>query len=225
MNRINVISLPRTGSTYFYRMLTRYTYGYNSGWPMGWGEWFNQGLIERQAERENKTYDEVRSWRLSVWENAKGMVIKTQMNFLQDEDVLNICTDSNIYNIFFYRRNIFDMAMSMQIAHHTDEYVHYTNTDSLVVDKDKLFNCVNYYMREYERIKNNVYGIKFKEIVAYEDLTFCEDIDFHNLNISHELSYKTKKAPNKKRVENYDELEDSVQNEYGDKLIWDYYDK
>lgn len=222
--RIQVVSVPRSGSTYFYRMLTRYTYINECPWPVGWGEWLNPELIGRDTERQGISYAEAKSRRLSTARKLKNIVIKTQMAFLRDPETRDVCMDPQLdwYNIFFYRKNIFEMALSMEIAGKTGEFVYYDNTAELEVDVASFKNSLNYYRSEYNRIQNNEYGFEFQEVVAYEDLTFNEDTDFHNLKLSNRLSHKTKQAPEKTRVTNYDYLLEYAKDHLGDSLEWEF---
>lgn len=220
--RIQIVSVPRSGSTYFYRAVNRYTYPHKSKWEEGWGEWFNPNLIKNAANKKGISDNLEKDYRLSEWKESTWMVIKTQMAFLEDEVILNACSSKNIYNIFFYRKNIFDMALSMAIAGQTDEFMYYENTEPLFITTDEMKRAIAYYVNEYEKIENNFYGLHFNEIVAYEDLTFNQEIDFHNLELSNMFSRKMSKAPDKKRVVNYEELKELTFDVLNGNVTWEY---
>jgi hypothetical protein len=203
--KIQLIGLPRSGSSYFADAINNMIVAITSkSYTVLW-EPINAGT----TKEINYYYEAIK--------DKNVFVIKHHaMDFdrLVKHYGYNRLTN-RFYNIGLVRNNIFSLALSFSIAHRTTEFRGYTYTvnDKITIDKRDFLRCLHNQIKGWEAFVSN--RDHYNEIVYYRDLTFDPVTDFNKLNLAVikfpevklEDTGKDYQAPNKYEVvKNYTEL-------------------
>jgi hypothetical protein len=91
---------------------------------------------------------------------------------------------NRFYNIGLIRNNIFSLALSFSIATHTTQFRNYTYTidDKITIGKKDFITCLHYQIQGWEAFVSN--RNHYNEILYYRDLTFNPATDFNNLDLA-----------------------------------------
>lgn len=170
--KIQIVSLPRSGSSHLYKILLE-------GTRIGRIPPFDN-LPTEIFNFMNKTIfeDEYRN-RLSHIAEADECIIKLQITNLYDLELKNhrliyeyIKKTSDMYNIFLIRKTIVENILSHCIAHHTRIWdTHHDSTITpFFLGQEQVVNTSKYVLQDYLHLLNNTFQIDCHEVVYYEDI-------------------------------------------------------
>lgn len=217
--KINVLSIPRSGSAYFRSMVAQKLKIYNSIYTISepFNEKHNHGNLYNILDTMNLSH-------VVVTKNHIDQLLDIKNT---NEEIYQKFINVGWFNIVLLRKNIFENTLSRAIAliknswnNHT-----YSESDSLLLDikffKDQLDTTVYY----WKSISTNLLKIQYNNVIYYEDLSFEPNTDFDFLNYycnfplkSGHIEFNTTKSPEKtKIVSNYNELKEFTFN-YMNKL-------
>lgn len=213
--KINIITNPRSGSTYFYNMLVLFYSPYQH-FHM-WNEPFNL-----DTKSHGKNIDEL----LHEANMRTEIVLKhhcTFFNFMEPYQLDKLKNMKNFYNIVLIRKDLLQTAISLAISTHKGEWTSYTDT-KITIPVDEFLKYLETIYVNTKEIINNKHGFKYDEIVYYENLKFNHNEDFNLTMLSKTYDYKKmrgyypeinlykksdkiKPAPDKENIlENYNEI-------------------
>lgn len=220
--KINILTNPRSGSTYFYNMLCRFYTPYQ---PFTrWNEVFN--LHERKPIHD---IDQI----IHDAKHHTDVVAKNHVTFFNfvEEDHLKKFFDIGWYNLVLLRRNFFETSLSLAKSKVTNQWTSYNN-NVVVVPENILKESMDEIFLNVKNLIHNIWQVPYHEIVYYEDLTFDHKDDFELLKLSKSYNYEQYKiwypeinpykksvninaAPDKRNtVKNYNELVQFASEEY-----------
>jgi hypothetical protein len=199
--KIQILSLPRTGSAYLRKMLSLQMQELDSFYTIS--EPFN----------ETKTEYIDKNFIIEKIISSKNVLVKSHIHELcaiNNTDLFKKYSLINWYTICLLRKNIFNMTLSRAIALHTNVWDEqdYSNLN-FEIDLNFYENCLNESLTWIKSIKYNVLNFNYKKILFYEDLNFCSTNDLKLLDISlkHKQHYTSKKLYSKKQlITNYKEI-------------------
>lgn len=220
--KIQLITCPRMGSTYFYNMLRLFYTPYQIF--IKWNEVFN--LNERKS---NHNVDEI----INDAVMHTDIVCKNHINYFDNisQQQLDKWNKIKWYNIVLIRRNFLDTSLSLAKSTVTDEWTTYTN-QCVTIPLETFQYSMDMIFHNTKNIIHNKYSVPYHAVVYYEDLYFDHTKDFAQLDLSNNYDYKKYKdwypevdvnarmrgvnpAPNKlTTIENYQELRDYAQDNY-----------
>lgn len=221
--KINIITSPRMGSTYFYNMLRNLYSPYQHF--LRWNEVFNFN--------ERKPVHDVQQ----IIHDAKtqtDVVAKNHITYFRELDPTQLndfLFNIDWYNIVLLRRNFFETSLSLARSKFTDEWTTYSNNKVTIPINIFQFSMDSIY-HNIKNIVHNQYKIPYHDIIYYEDLMFNPREDFPKLKLEKSYDYdqykkwypeirpfkhnrNIKPAPSKKdTIENYEELQQYAQSKY-----------
>jgi len=119
------------------------------------------------------------------------------------------------YNIFLYRRDLFESTMSQVISDKTNMWIRYNELPNKPIITSREFARILKVQIEAREELFAMKNVRPDEILIYEDLTFNQKKDYSKIELSKEIGRYAKgdpivqKAPPKDElVENYDQLLD-----------------
>ena len=203
--KIQLIGLPRSGSSYFADAINNMIVAITSkSYTVLW-EPINAGT----TKEINYYYEAIKDKNVFVIKHHAMMFDHLVKHYGYNR------LANRFYNIGLVRNNIFSLALSFSIAHRTTEFRGYTYTvnDKITIDKRDFLRCLHNQIKGWESFVSN--RDHYNEIVYYRDLTFDPVTDFNKLNLAVikfpeaklEDTGKDYQAPNKYEVvTNYTEL-------------------
>ena len=203
--KIQLIGLPRSGSSYFADAINNMIVAITSkSYTVLW-EPINAGT----TKEINYYYEAIKDKNVFVIKHHS-----MEFDHLVKHYGYNRLAN-RFYNIGLVRNNIFSLALSFSIAHQTKEFRGYTYTvnDKITIDKRDFIRCLHNQIIGWESFVSN--RDHYNEIVYYRDLTFDPVTDFNKLDfavikfpeVKLEDTEKDYQAPNKfEVVTNHEEL-------------------
>ena len=204
--KIQVIGLPRSGSSYFADALNKIVIASTLRLTVILGEPIQDGT----TKEINYYYEAIKDPNVFVIKHHAR-----QFDSLVKHYGFNRLAN-RFYNIGLIRNNIFSLALSLSVAEHTGQAAEYTYTtdNKITINRQKFIDCLYTQIRAWEAFVNNL--DHYNEIVYYKDLTFDPAMDFNNLKLALNLfpngielmeNKKEYLAPNKfEVVTNHEEL-------------------
>jgi len=202
--KIQILSMPRTGSSYLKTMLnfqmTKYVNYFTISEPFNDSK---QSLIKYQ--NRNTIINSIKS--------SDNALVKSHIHELiniQHTDVFKEYSAIDWYTICLLRRNIFTLTLSRVIAISTGVWDN-QNFKNLImhIDFEIFKNYLIQTLNWIRFIKLNSFNFIFHKVVFYEDLLFKSESDLNNIGIP--VTHTTYYAPSRlylKRdiISNYNEL-------------------
>lgn len=218
-NRVCIFSIPRSGSTYLCDVLKTYvapeTYEIRHSKD---GRMFGHEPF-LPSDTPASTVPAV----IDEFNNVKQFVMKLQFNELElinNSGFIDKFRSLNTYNIVLLRKDIFEAALSLLVAISKNEFINFTNFDSVSIDPDSLIYMIDFMLSGCDQLINNAYLLHTDEIIFYEDLVFTPKIDFENTQMYKQYPFPVEdcildkceyKAPPKESiVKNYIELKNTA---------------
>ena len=197
-NRVCIFSVPRSGSTYLCDVLKTYiapeTYELRhskDGRMFGHEPFLPGDTPAESIPLVIKEFDDV-----------DRFVLKMQFNELElinNSVFIDKFRSLHTYNIVLLRKDIFEAALSLAVAIAKNEFINFTNFDSIFIDPHSLIYMINFMLSGYNQLINNEHQMHTNEIIFYEDLTFpIEDC------VLDKCEYRA--PPKESTVKNYLEL-------------------
>jgi hypothetical protein len=219
--KIQIVSLPRTGSSYIRTLLNYKIHSARYDYDADVNEPFNDENYWNLSKRK-KSYALSKIKEISKKNN---IIIKNHYFHLyhlyQDYPELYFkFSQNNFVNYCLLRQNVFESALSTAIAINKNSWSYpylYTEIDSIYIPFREFLNTLEFYKKNWLLVAENTLKINFKKIIYYENFTFDYLSDYNYITDSTETQYAettdlseiSKKTPSKKLiVENYDQLKE-----------------
>ena len=213
--KTQLISHARSGSTYLYDVIYRTIFASNPHTFV-----FNEPFNMSQRKLRDLSDDEKDFLLQSRLEKLVKLPHVYQKSHIHHYNFLNTrqmeyYKTSEWYNIFLYRRDLFESTMSQVISDKTKMWIRYEELDRppLITSRD-FARVLKVQIEAREELFNLKYFVP-NEIVIYEDLVFVRETDYESLAISEIIGpfvsgkELVERAPDKKEiVSNYDQLLD-----------------
>jgi len=194
--KIQIISLPRSGSSYLRSMIDCQLNNVDDYFTIS--EPFNL------SKKHKLTQSEI----LYQIKNKKNVLVKNIIFELENVDLNNLFD----YIICLTRKDIFEATLSRVIALKTNKWDEPQDSNlKLTINFLEFKNFLDETVRWNKKILN----IKSNKLVFYEDLTFdsLNDLSLFDNLISHKKSYQTVLLYDKQKlVANYSELKQQSRN-------------
>lgn len=201
MNRIAIWAEPRTGSTYLVDVVTQYLYINNPGIP-----------VYRQKE---VIYHEYNTFVLNM--NAGiPMCIRSHLEHFPYWEKLNLGQYiNNFYNIFLYRKNMFEQIVSNWIGNTTRVWatndlltVQKLSQQTYTIPENEFLDLIQL---RWTELNDNYTKVNYDVTIVYEDLTFEYDTDIRSIGLIPDYPLtkqtRTQKLPKKQnQIENWNQL-------------------
>lgn len=171
--KIQLIGLPRSGSSYFTDAINRMMVAITlKSYTVLW-EPINAGT----AKEINYYYEAIKDPNILVIKHHAR-----EFDCLVNHYGYNRIA-KRFYNIGLIRNNIFSLALSFSIAHQTKQFRGYTYTtdDKITIDRQDFIRCLHNQIRSWEAFVSN--RDHYNKIVCYRDLTFNPAMDFNKLDL------------------------------------------
>jgi hypothetical protein len=189
MTNVHLISNARSGSSYLFCVLKHYINPSQPRFIMNddsFDEPFNPTVI--RTHHSDRTYTECCQLRIINIKNTNSLVVKNHINHLDQvqsvsQDLLDRFLDIEMYNIALVRRDLFQYVLSLCIADVTNDWIEYNYHHPFEIDPVQFCVRFDYQMNNLMKLINNVHGIKYNEIVCYEDLEGNARIDYSRLDM------------------------------------------
>jgi len=192
---INIITVPRTGSTYLINIL-------KSVFKV-------QPIFISEVRHRQNTIREMFDFFKIQEENIlnpvnTNYISKTYTQHIQRDGIIN-----NSYNIFLFRKNLFhnilSIAYSKKIRMWRFIQLKYKK---IYITTSEFNDMISKIIKRLSDLLQNEHSIQYDMILSFEDLTFDATIDLNNLGMKQlrEIKLDEKFPPLKERVLNYDEL-------------------
>lgn len=220
MKHVHLIGLPRSGTTYFARVIQEYYSPKSVADVKGIRLDLNEPFREDDAEDTDSVvqrYDNILNqlkqskYPLTIKSHYCHLHSISKHNYMQEIDQLNF------YNIGLVRKDIWETSMSLAIANYKNQWFDY-DTDRFKMDVDFYDTWLKNCLGALTEFKQNKCNIDFNEIVFYEDLSLNPRTDFSNLKLCNQSFnslhtvklFKTFKAAPRKTdiVLNYNQIRD-----------------
>jgi hypothetical protein len=204
--KIQVIGLPRSGSSYFADAINKITIASTLGSTVILGEPIQDGNVKEI----NYYYAAIKDPNVVVIKHHARQFDSLVKHYGYER------LSKRFYNIGLIRNNIFSLALSLSVVKHTGQAADYTYTvnDKLTIDRETFISCLHTQISAWEAFVSC--KDHYNEIVYYRDLTFDPAVDFNNLKLALNLfptdielmeNKKEYLAPNKfEVVTNHEEL-------------------
>lgn len=172
--KIQVIGLPRTGSSYFVDAINKIIIASTLRSTVILGEPIQDGTVKEI----NYYYEAIKDPNVFVIKHHARQFDSLVKHYGYER------LSNRFYNIGLIRNNIFSLALSLSVAKYTGQSGDYTYTidDKITIDKPEFIQCLHTQIRAWEAFVNNLYH--YNEIVYYRDLTFDPATDFNNLKLA-----------------------------------------
>lgn len=220
--KIQIVSLPRTGSSYLRQMLNyklhsdMYNYDVDENEPFN-DENYHQLGKEKEYYALGKIH-KILSNNNVVVKNHYYHLYRLYKDFPKLYEKYN---KNNFINYCLLRKNFFESCLSTAIASKTNSWstpYAYDNNLNLEIPFSEFEEELKIYKNYWLLVAENRLKIEYKKIVYYEDLTFNHSIDYDYINNNDtplNSSYTSnsvelsKKSPEKMIiVKNYNELKE-----------------
>lgn len=179
--KINIITSPRMGSTYFYNMLRNFYSPYQNF--SQWNEVFN-------IHNRKPTHD--LSEIIYLAKVQTDVVAKNHITYFKKvpEHLLHeFLNDIPWYNIVLLRRDFFSSSVSLARSMVSNEWTEYSG-QSVHIPIDVFENAMLDMFHNVKSMIHNFYKIPYHEIIYYEDLAFNHKEDFPKLKLEKKFDYK-----------------------------------
>lgn len=202
--RIEIISMPRTGSTYLYSIIKKHVPNcYGAAEPF-----YFDSLQECSP-------DFAIQWKLkkliSNVRKFSNAVLKTHMH-QREQIVSNNAEYENLQwtKILLLRRNIFEAVLSFTIANHINDYSNPDVDRPITIHETAFLSKLEKVLDMWKLFVQYKNQNKYHHIVYFEDLTFDPAIDLQKFNISVGPTHNEyiKRQDKNTIVKNYDDLYD-----------------
>lgn len=210
MDKVNILTLPRTGSTYVGWLINYHLYGKGG---KEWIEFFdNPNSLSDEADRD--FYIQV----INQLKQDKPSLIKTHQHHMRKATKVGLghkvrSTLREYKNIVLLRKDFWQLTLSHALAQTTDEWKYYT-TKQVTIDPEMFKATVVTKWDEVKSVLDNEFGFNIHTQLFYEDLTGNPLEDFALLNLG-KPKFNTapdcpySKAPNKEeRIKNISEIKE-----------------
>lgn len=208
--RINILTLPRTGSTYLGWCINYHMFG-NA--DREWIELFDNPNPPHPQEDRDFFLTQL----LSI-EREQPQLIKTHQFHLERAKKAGVLHKvrsalDDYQTIVLLRKDFFEVALSHAIAVHTGEWKFYRNEDQITIDTDNFKRLVVNKWDETNQLIENVYEFEIYNHVFYEDFVDDSFKDFQLTGLPGKVlqpgeSPYQKAPPKSQVVTNIDELKD-----------------
>lgn len=212
--KINILSLPRTGSSYLYVTVIQNLFEINNVNEYLIPEPFATDVVNPHLYKKH-----IKGFTATA--NAATKNHSDQLQFLKNNfsDLYKQFVAIDWFTVCILRRNLFESALSQTISIKTNQFDSYDYEGKLrmVVPIEQFSTRIDEYFFWWTMIANNEFNLDYKKVVYYEDLTFNSLEDFKMLDICKPAENRpliiTQKSPEKKDIiENYDELREYYNN-------------
>lgn len=204
--KIQILSLPRTGSSYLRSMLNSQMRNYNNFYTIS--EPFNHSKNNiKSYKNKNKIIKNINK--------SNYILVKSHIYQLFDIDKLLLEKYCSVdwFTICLLRKNIFEMTLSRAIALKTNVWNNQKHNNLKInIDSGFFKNCLQDSVKWIQIMKQNHFNFNYNKIIYYEDLNFnsLDDLKILNISLPHVKLYESKKRYSKKKVVlNYNELFDN----------------
>lgn len=205
--KINILSLPRTGSSYFFNLLSQNLFFVDNRDKTTIPEPFS--IESMRSKNHKKRLLPLMSKEYIIFKNHVDQLDNLRKNHSKLYDVF---AQIEWYTIVLLRKNLFNSVMSSLISKITSQYDDYSYDETLriVLSYEKMVLAVDAYFYWWTLVANNSFNLPYKKILYYEDFSFNSENDFNMLNMEN-ATFKTHvvtlKSPNKEVIiKNYDEI-------------------
>ena len=217
--KIHVISNPRSGSTYLGHLFdTTLTSS---------GEYFNEPFLGYNPSDPACVAANVawtNDWQeiISTLSNTDTFTIKNHLTHLSHLDALGLL--DNFRTIEFdrtymlLRRDVIEVALSLALAHHTNQWAKDLGTAAdVVLDTQAVEYAARFIWQNTIELIDNKYKLDVTDTIFYEDLTWDYATDLINLtmdnvgNITKTWDSARHFRPKHQIITNYDLLENHLQ--------------
>lgn len=173
--KIQIVSLPRSGSTILYFSVMA---GTRIGRPTTFNSFSTEPFNFVHDIQKQKNIDDDFLFRLNAIHHADQCVIKIQIGNLYSLEVHKprlifeyIKKTQDMYNIFLIRKNIVENVLSHCLAIKTNNWVNNKDIDhhEVYLNNKEIANVVPFIIQDYELLYKNPYCIDVHEMLTYED--------------------------------------------------------
>jgi len=206
MNRVNLISNSRNGSSYLYSVITAYhSYDLKISEPFGDNRFEDSGIKDQKCFLHNQV-EKIKNSQLTILKNHTY-----HLDLIFDHGFWDYFGVNSFYNIVLYRKNIFESSLSLALALETGMWSSYKNyPQSITVNEDIFKTCIAQQYNGLLWFLHNSKQIRFDCVMSYEELCYSPLDDYNRLKIGQatvESDSKQQKAPSKSSVvNNYETL-------------------
>jgi len=227
--RIQLLTHPRSGSTYFSGILERYIREYPN-FKIHY-EPFN---IDWVTKRENISHNDFSNWANGVLEDfyssnhclVKNHMFNTLYMHDHQKELWKKFVDLDWYTIVMVRKNVLDTTMSLAHARQKDKWF-YSSEDEIhkkSVDLDIFDRAMRDTLNNVRKFRTNDLEIPYNQIIYYEDLTSDPLMDITKTGFIptyiEGFESNVKKGPKKTAlIDNIEELKDYFHNYISDNKI------
>lgn len=220
--RIQLLTHPRSGSTYYSGLLERYIREYPD-----FKIYYEPFNIDWITKRENISYDDFPKWATNTiddLESSNHCLVKNHMfNVLymntHQKDLWEHYKSLDWYTIVLVRKNVFETTMSLAHARQKDKWF-YSAQDKIEtksIDIDVFDRALRDTLNNIRRFRTNDLHIPYNQIIYYEDLTSDPIKDVAKTGFVptylEGFSSNVKKGPKKEDlIDNINELTDYFNN-------------
>lgn len=224
MNKVQVLSNARCGSSYLFHALSAYHSPDMLNKFM-----FDDIPVLRNRRLFSETFlidadnnlpeEEFIRRNLELIRQHEKYVIKThvhEINTLKKYNLLDEFKMIDHYRIVLLRKNIFESSLSSAVASIKNEWTMHKNMDTITVPEQDFRDVFNFQFHAMTALVDNTYELVYNEVISYEDLSFWPRKDFYNTKLCNDnidalkkvqIRDRLYKSPDKKQtVSNYDEL-------------------
>lgn len=186
--RINILSHPRSGSTYLYDIMTK-------AMPDHFGYFEPNRIFKNDPEIEQNYNTSTFRKDYPVNWNNNNIITKNHLHHQQPP--------GNWYTIKIIRKDIFQSALSLSLGLISKNFV-FIDDNVYHILPDKFIENLKFIYLQAKNLNNH----KSDLLVYYEDLTFDPITDLNNLGFhtTHNITPISKMVDKKKTVQNYNEL-------------------
>ena len=170
--KIQLIGLPRSGSSYFTDAINNMIVATTlKSYTVLW-----EPIQDGTVKEINYYYEAIKDKNVFVIKHHAMMFDHLVKHYGYNR------LANRFYNIGLVRNNIFSLALSFSIAHQTTQFRGYTYTtdDKITIDNQDFIRCLHNQIKGWEAFVHNL--DHYNEIVYYRDLTFDPAQDFNKLN-------------------------------------------
>ena len=209
---IQIISAPRTGSNYLSNIILTSINTPNIliNEPLRHKydklQYIDNIYIKTKFLKNHYFYTDKIKFNKNIFSHFKTpYIIKHHYNYKNIDVIIN----SQYYNIFLFRKNLFEMLLSSTISKTVNEWI-IPNFKQLFISHNEFNKYFIWTIDKLIMLLN--YNIKYDLIIFYENFTFDENNDLFNLGFLPINNYLYKQISGKKFppknliVKNYDEI-------------------
>jgi len=225
--KIQLLSLPRSGSTYLYGVLRN---AVAPAQPVDmFNEPFNFNARYRQTMPDVRKIEIIQQ-KIQQCKNTTDLVIKNHINHFDNINQYHLKDEFNSISwdtIVLIRRDLFKTAISLSTSRLNKEWIKYREVQTpFKIDPEFFIDQLHYVVSMIHDITHNVHSFRYSQVLFYEGLTFNHESDFNRISFNPQFDIDRRrdlfpdhpmfveelhwvdKAPDKQLlIENYGELE------------------